>query len=416
MLTILFLTVVISIPMSYRITNSGILKASKLSYGEDSILVGGSMAGLDSAESKVDQCLVHSDMNVTVPEKVLKLVQDPNANQLRHSESKICGKLRRDWTYNPPLSIYAKTIDNLQSNCSMPLKRHKLDNTNGLGSHTLMWGQALCNAYERNFRIKSFVNPNSEMEDWLWLDQEHCDVEEARSQSPLLCYFPNVEQRCGWNETSDQIMGDVRQQRSHCQLVKSSVDSRASWQAAATEYLFQRVSPIVIQEAQRQIGIIFGAEKVPDDLITVHIRWGDKFWEMDLPPIEEYFDAIRQLLPPGATTANIYLATEDPKALNETLAKKPDGWNIYYDITLNEIDLFRPRKGNRASWATKTTKGRAGLVALGSLLVAMEANKFVLTTKSNWSSMMNHLRMQIIDPRCNKCTKMIDLRPGLWEG
>ena len=93
---------------------------------------------------------------------------------------------------------------------------------------------------------------------------------------------------------------------------------------------------------------------------------------------------------------------------------KPKGWNVYADITLLEIDGFRPRKGNRASWAARNTKGRAGLVALASLLVAMESNMFVLTTKSNWSTLMNHLRTNIVDPRCGNCTRMIDLRPGVW--
>jgi len=138
---------------------------------------------------------------------------------------------------------------------------------------------------------------------------------------------------------------------------------------------------------------------------------------MDLPPIQEYIDAVNTILSnkrvingdiENATTANIYLATEDPKAYQEFLAKKPNGWNVYADITLLEINAFRPVKGNRASWAARNTNGRAGLVALASLLVAMEANMFVLTTKSNWSTLMNHLRTNIINPRCNNCTKMIE--------
>jgi hypothetical protein len=141
---------------------------------------------------------------------------------------------------------------------------------------------------------------------------------------------------------------------------------------------------------------------------------------MDLPSIQEYIDAINMILSPddlpNATvhTANIYLATEDPLAYQEFMKTKPSGWMVYADITLHEIDAFRPRRGNRASWAARNTKGRAGLIGLGSLLVAMEANKFVLTTKSNWSTLMNHLRTQIIDPRCGNCTEMIDLRPGIY--
>jgi hypothetical protein len=149
---------------------------------------------------------------------------------------------------------------------------------------------------------------------------------------------------------------------------------------------------------------------------------------MELPTIKEYIDAIHRIIDPSnrgqknlnektdfmATTANIYLATEDPRAFQEFMDAKPSGWNVYADITLHEIDAFRPRKGNRASWAARNTNGRSGLVALGSLLVAMEARRFVLTTKSNWSTILNHLRTNVVDPRCGNCTQMIDLRPGLW--
>jgi hypothetical protein len=57
------------------------------------------------------------------------------------------------------------------------------------------------------------------------------------------------------------------------------------------------------------------------------------------------------------------------------------------------------------------TKGKSGLITLGSLLVAMEANNFVITTKSNWSLLMNELRENVVEPRCKGCTQMVDLRP-----
>ena len=59
---------------------------------------------------------------------------------------------------------------------------------------------------------------------------------------------------------------------------------------------------------------------------------------------------------------------------------------------------------------TKQVKGRTGRIALGSLLVAMEANDYVLTLESNWSRLMNEIRMNIINPRCNSCTLMIDVQ------
>mmetsp|Transcript_38830 Transcript_38830/g.93869 ORF Transcript_38830/g.93869 Transcript_38830/m.93869 type:complete len:166 (+) Transcript_38830:69-566(+) len=159
-------------------------------------------------------------------------------------------------------------------------------------------------------------------------------------------------------------------------------------------------------------------------------RWGDKFWEMDLAKIEEYIGAIQSLIKSDTSLigsdglVHIYLATEDPKAHNEFLAAVPSHWRVYADITLQEINAFRPVKGNRASHATRNTKGKAGLVAMGSLLVALEAKTYVLTTKSNFSSLINHLRRKIVNRQCRNnegniidddaCTVAIDLRPDVW--
>ena len=155
--------------------------------------------------------------------------------------------------------------------------------------------------------------------------------------------------------------------------------------------------------------------------------WGDKFWEMDLVKIEEYMDAIRSLIKSDPSLVDsdglvhIYLATEDPKAHDEFVEAVPSNWKVYADITLQEINAFRPVKGNRASHATRNTKGRAGLVAMGSLLVALEAKAYVLTTKSNFSTLINHLRKKIVNRQCqanendhSECTVAIDLRPDVW--
>ena len=394
-------------------------------------------------------CLNHEP---SVMNETSKPGSDPSKTILEHQSATRCGHLRRNWLHNPPLSDLAIEIESHQSNCSLPLATHHFDNTFGLGSHIILWGQALCNGMEIRFRMRS------QAPEWLWLDQEHCDMQHQANLSPMLCYFPASENRCSdVHQTTHVVAGkkdssstttttsknsnnatislnitDPRVQKHWCELAKESKESRAKIRAASTEYLFQSLSPLVVREAKRQIGIIFPNGIVPEDLVTVHVRWGDKFWEMDLPPIQEYIDAVNTILSgksssldstasntttsttANATTANIYLATEDPKAYQEFMAAKPHGWNVYADITLLEINAFRPPKGNRASWAARNTKGRAGLVALASLLVAMESNMFVLTTKSNWSTIMNHLRTNVVNPRCGDCTKMIDLRPGMW--
>ena len=109
------------------------------------------------------------------------------------------------------------------------------------------------------------------------------------------------------------------------------------------------------------------------------------------------------------STANIFLSTEDPEALQEFRKALPDGWNLFVDQFLNETIEDRPNEYNTGPKIARKQNGKTGLLALGSLLVAMESDDFVLTTKSNWSRLMDELRIAILDPRCGKCTSMIDL-------
>jgi hypothetical protein len=329
------------------------------------------------------------------------------------------GKLRHDWSYHEPRSNFAKMIQAHQQNCSIPTLTYHIDNSFGFGSHLSLWSQGICNAMESGARLRSY-NPI-----WLWLDQTFCDMDKQAHQSPLLCYFPQSEYQCGAIDDKDPLnhlnnVSDPRDLKRHqCAILKGKGDAiRRDFRAASTEYIFQKISKPVVQEAERQIGLLFGNNGfVPEDLITVHIRWGDKFWEMKLASIQEYHDAISSLLHEQYghnRTANIFIATEDPAAVSAFKNATPPGWNVYYDRTVEELNNFRPPKGNRASHMSKNTKGRAGLVGLGSLLVAMEAKFFVLTTKSNWSRLIENLRTNILDPRCNGCTKVVDLRPHVW--
>lgn len=206
----------------------------------------------------------------------------------------------------------------------------------------------------------------------------------------------------------------------HCRRIKEDREFRKNYRAAAIEFIFQQVSPLVIQEAERQIGLLFNDSGgvAPSDLITGHIRWGVKGREMDLASIDEFLAAINQMLQlqgrSDNSTANIYLSSEDPTATREFLNSVPPGWQVYTD-RMAELSDFRPTEGNHASTTTRNSKGRAGLVALGSLLVALEANYFVLTTGSNWSRLMNEARKNILDANCDNCTQMIDIRPGEWR-
>ena len=143
---------------------------------------------------------------------------------------------------------------------------------------------------------------------------------------------------------------------------------------------------------------------------------------MKLASIAEYITAVSEMLHRqgrNSTTANVYLSSEDPYAIREFLKVAPPAWKIYTDRSTIELDEFRPllnfTRIHQPSFTSRNTKGRAGLVNLASLLVALEANYFVLTTGSNWSRLMNELRKNILDPLCGNCTQIIDLRPGEWR-
>jgi hypothetical protein len=188
------------------------------------------------------------------------------------------------------------------------------------------------------------------------------------------------------------------------------------FRAAAMEVAFSPVSPLVLAEAERQAQAVFGGVIPPrDQLITVHIRWGDKIKErIRNVAIEQYVDAIHQIVnSTQMSTVHVLVCTEDPKALDAFQnAVANSTWNIHVDQFYTEYLPYRKDKKvifNLPSHIAAETNGRAGLWAMGSLLVALEANHFVLVTRSNWSRVINELRKSIVDTNCNGCTQMIDL-------
>ena len=320
-------------------------------------------------------------------------------------------RLRFNWTNLEPTMELTRRMVAHQSNCSgVPtMGTFKYRNRFGLGSDLHVWGQALCNGMELNLRIRT-------VENWTWMDKEHCSTK----PSSMLCYFRQSELNCPGDEEIvrkqpdfDPVHNLSRSNGIVRELCPSISRQKTSLRIAGMEFLFTRVTPLLMQEAERQLNLVFQS-KVPNDLICVHVRWGDKIREMKLVAISEYIDAIYQILDnrPGSTRdhANIYLATEDPDAVEQFRNAMPDGWNLFLDQYYTEMLPHRIVEYNGSPKMSKAVNGRAGLIALGSLLVAMEANDFVLTTASNWSRMINELRLSIIDPRCDQCTSMIDLR------
>lgn len=375
--------------------------------------------------------------------------------------------LRYDYTNLERMSLLAKQYETMQTNCSLKkIGLFHFNNDAGLGSNLHVFSIGLCVALQmQNVRMRTH-GP------WVYKDVEACggNIRQRSKtlswidESPIQCYFPQAESICSGDfnkndATTPTELFDMNAifspsvnnnitliDKNACpDIIDGPFGAISNIRAATTEYLFTRVSNIVQQEAERQLQILFGTNnasgcnvtttfkgKVPKNLITVHMRWGDKASEMELVPTLQYIEAIYDILDhrknktlalttPNADVSSddgnvhIYLCTEDPLAVKHFMLLKPKHWNVYLDQYYEASLPNRKKLGNINNphvVAAEKLQGRTGLIALGSLLVAMEANDFVLTTASNWSRLINEIRKNIINPRCNDCTKMIDLSYG----
>jgi hypothetical protein len=319
------------------------------------------------------------------------------------------GGLRFDWTNLPVQSPIAKTLQAHQNHCSLPVKHYLWRDFDGIGcgmgSDLHAWGSALWAGLNDGHRIRS---PSP----WLWIDQRHCGT-----SCLFECYFTQSEPAC-----PDEVIDKREIRTGPCfRGVKGSTHNYTipDFRAAATEFAFSSISPAVVNEAQEQRHLLFGDLPTPKNLITVHVRWGDKVMEgrRENNPMQHYVQAIETLVDENdLEDVHILLCTEDPVALDAFRnATNGKGWTILVDASYHKYLPYRQDREivyNLPSFVANETKGESGLWALGSLLVAMEANYFVLATKSNWSRLMNELRKNVVDPSCNGCTKMIDIEKG----
>ncbi|CAB9503635.1 expressed unknown protein [Seminavis robusta] len=345
------------------------------------------------------------------------------------------GALRWNWTHLPIQSQIAKEFYKHQTNCDLPLHYFPSRNAAGLGSDLHVYGMALCNAHRNGKRM---FTPFP----WMYVSHEDCDPI-ATSNSAMGCYFPKLELQCPGDEgramqvwNASRIMADVNP-RLH-RLIWETHEDMSCWsmlkrpgyeglfnimdvRSAITELVFSAVSPLLLKEAQRQHRKVFpkGAPP-PHQLITVHIRWGDKGSEMRLQPVRKYIKAVqkvaqeRRLLP---HEVHIFLATEDPRAVQEFTQLSPKAWNIHVDQFMYDMLPHRNNRTMEVAGAAKRGMEKTGLWALGSLLVAMEADNYVLSTGSNWSRLMNELRKAVV--RARKCPTphhhSLKHHHGLWN-
>jgi len=331
---------------------------------------------------------------------------------------------RLDWSNLPLHSPLAKRIQNNQMTCPASPPKYWVHRImrNGLGQMLHQWSQTLCNAMQADRRVLTrglFV----------WM-HESCQAEfdakrAAFSYSPFACYFghdhelhpssacPALPMPTSINDTALVTNTTVNKSVKACdQLLERDNLEVPQFRAASMEWLFSHVSPLVMDEARKQLRGAFGADGMPDrdHLVTVHIRWGDKAKEMKLKPVQQYIKAVHDVVGRDKTSNNtyplhVYIASEDINARQAFRDMAPAHWKLHSS---------GPHVRNRRPAIRQNANGRNGLESLGALILSMEANHYVLTTKSNWSRLINELRLNIVNPRCNNCTRMTDLIYGEW--
>eukprot|EP00546_Thalassionema_frauenfeldii_P022193 CAMPEP_0178905090 /NCGR_PEP_ID=MMETSP0786-20121207/6066_1 /TAXON_ID=186022 /ORGANISM="Thalassionema frauenfeldii, Strain CCMP 1798" /LENGTH=319 /DNA_ID=CAMNT_0020576627 /DNA_START=282 /DNA_END=1238 /DNA_ORIENTATION=+ len=313
-----------------------------------------------------------------------------------------------------------------QQNCTLPLAQIPFRNRFGLGSDLHVWTQAVCNAASLGYRVES-TGP------WLWLDPTVCP---GNYSDAMGCYFTKAaassELSCSLKIEQPPIAIRARQGY-HCNEIMPQRYNVSDFRTGGIEFLFSSVSRAIVEEAERLLPKVFPPHGiVPPNLITVQIRRGDKLVEepsLKRLTIQTFIDSVSKLANPDLPI-HVFLATEDQQAMEEFKQTAPSHWTIHPDPYHTELKALKERlvtsdqnfshnKGNNYNENPRlslATKGKSGLIALASLLLAMEANSYVLTTTSNWSRLMNELRKSIVEDNCGvDChTKVIDLKSGEW--
>ena len=251
------------------------------------------------------------------------------------------------------------------------------------------------------------------------MDEDFCEKQAkpysiSNTGNPLQCYFGNVFTPCPDDSPRNiaKNRGIFWQSWKCPKYIPHNGNFSAIWEFSnsATEYLFSQLNPEIVKLVEKEVLNIFGPEGAPSNMITVHIRWGDKKHEMggSLVAIDEYVKAVKFFVRKHRLDkVNIFLTTEDPKASRVFRSHEyvvANEWKVYeYTAAISENnELHTP-----ALDATRT-KGKFGLISMIVLLLSLEGQYFVLTTASNWSVLIRSLALGIA--KQHRTVDYIDLR------
>lgn len=327
-------------------------------------------------------------------------------------------QLSLNWTSGEVHTPMGKTIRDHQSVCT---KNYYLFHTNnwGMGSDLHTWTQAVCNSMQLGATLLE-VSTN-----WIWNDHTFCGPHVKKKTQPLGCYF-NKDMQCP-ESTPFPVRMVYNHSYDRCPKYIQDDRTRQIFRASAIEYLFSNLSSRLVADAEREIPSVFGDYGIPENMITVHLRWGDKAREMKLVSQAEYVNAIDKIAQANSiTNPKVYITTESKEALEqieEYVKKNKPTWTLYnYGPSVYDSKGPKPRHGVHSGAGilspmkmAERTGGVQGKASMIALLYAMESKYYVLTSGSNWSRLIDELRRTKLDHQCGNCTQMIDLREAFLE-
>ena len=185
---------------------------------------------------------------------------------------------------------------------------------------------------------------------------------------------------------------------------------RASWwRSHAIDYLMRPSDASRSFLDARYKAFWHGAVPPSDQLISVHMRWGDLAeTEMGGLSAAAYVDAVRFVLEKRGKSqtlpVHLILTSEDDAAITAFRKAAPTEWKLYFDTSARHAK----RLGDLAN--ADARRGIGGQ-SLFNLYLALEARAFVCTTGSNWCRLINELRKTRLGVHD---TVFVDLCHGEW--
>ena len=198
--------------------------------------------------------------------------------------------------------------------------------------------------------------------------------------------------------------GSRSQQKSGCHIFYGCPETSACGNGfgAALEYLFAHLGRPVLDRARSAMSLVFGGS-VPSELITVHMRWGDKVTETGINPVDDYIEAVQTMQSRWATSTNatqhVFVTTEDRAALDSfsgAVRAQALPWKIYaWDQSIIQDSRVTSGTGSTPMAPPRLAErsdGSLGITSLAALLIAVEAKYYVLSPNSNWGHLINEVQ------------------------